>query len=88
MPEREIKESLIRLEEQLKSIAEDVAELKHVVIDGNGNPSLVVRTATHDHRIKSLEEKEIDKKMPRAVWASIVISIILSVLGIVGPLVK
>lgn len=47
---------LVRLDERTERMADDVDQLKHAVLEGNGSPSLMVQVARNDERITSMEE--------------------------------
>lgn len=76
------KQALHALEQN--SIKEDVGQIKHVLIDGNGTPALTIQVATMNERVKQLEESERDKKVPRHVSIGIWVSIVLAVGGILA----
>lgn len=65
-----------------KTVKEDVEQIKHVLLEGNGRPAMTVQVATMDQRIKNLEEKEDDRKIPRSVSLGIVVSLVLGVASI------
>ena len=73
--------TLATMSEQLKNVQEDIDQIKHVLIDGNGRPPVVTTVAIHAEKLAKLEEKESDKKIPRAVWVGMLLSIILSIVG-------
>lgn len=77
---------MARLEERIRSVDErgermedDLRKLKHVLVEGNGSPSVTVQVATMDQRIKQLEDEAKDKKVPRHVSIGIWVSIVLAV---------
>jgi TolA-binding protein len=78
MTDAERDELLITLREQVRSMQEDIGQIKHVLLDGNGQPSLVVQVATQSQRISQLEEERADRKVPRSIWIGIVVSAVLS----------
>ena len=73
--------------QEQRSMKEDLDQIKHVLLEGNGKPALTEQVLTHKMRIERLEEERIDKKMPRAAWVGIVISSILGVAGIITSVV-
>ncbi len=54
---------LSRLDERTEHMAEDVAQLKHVIIDGNGSPSMVVAVATLTEKVSALESNSAKSKL-------------------------
>lgn len=70
-----------------KTVKADVEQIKHVLLEGNGQPSMTVQVATMEQRIKQLEEDEDDKKVPRHVsiglWVSIVLGLGAMLVGFV-----
>ena len=68
--------------QEQKTVKEDVEQIKHVLIEGNGRPAITVQIATMDQRIKTLESNEEDRKVPRAVSLGIVVSLVLGVASI------
>lgn len=73
---------LIRLNERMEGMARDVEQLKHVLLEGNGSPSLTVQVATINTRLHSLEETNKDYRIPRHVWVGIVVSALIGITGI------
>lgn len=84
MTDAERDELLIELRVKLENMAEDVGDLKHVLIEGNGKPPLTEQVLTNKLKIERLEEERADKKMPRAAWIAIVLSSLLSVAGLIA----
>lgn len=74
------KQALHALEQ--KGIKEDVEQIKHVLLEGNGTPAMVVRIALAENELKRLTEERNDQKMPRAAWVAIVVSILLGLASI------
>lgn len=70
---------LSRLDERTERMEKDLDKVKHVLIEGNGKPAVVVQVATLHERLTSLEEDRRDKKIPRHVSFGIVISIIIAI---------
>lgn len=83
MTELEMTSLLIRLEERVKSMAENVGQLHHVLLEGNGSPALTVQVATMNERIETLEEAGKDYRIPRHVWIGIIVSALIGLLGII-----
>lgn len=63
-------------------LKEDVAQIKHVLIEGNGQPAMTVRLALLENEQKRITEERNDRKLPRSAWVAIVISAIFSIAGI------
>jgi hypothetical protein len=63
-------------------IKEDVEQIKHVLLEGNGSPPMTVRVALAENDLKRLREERDDKKMPRAAWVAIMVSILLALVSI------
>lgn len=82
MSEQEMCSLLIRLEERVKSMAENVGQLHHVLLEGNGSPALTVQVATIDQRLDALEDAAKDYRIPRHVWMGIIISAVIGLVGI------
>ncbi len=83
-----IRALLARIDERTQQTAEDVDKLKHVLLEGNGTPAVIVQVATHAERLKTLEEDRRDAKIPRHVSVGLVVSIILAGLAILAGFVK
>jgi hypothetical protein len=77
-----IREFLLKLDGRLEKLEENVSDIKHVVIDGNGKPPMTVRLALAEAELERVKEERVDKKMPRTAWLGIVVSIILAVASI------
>ncbi len=69
------------------AIKEDVAQIKHVLIEGNGQPAMTVRVALAEQELERMREERDDKKMPRAAWAAILISSLIGIAGIVASVI-
>lgn len=69
-------------------LKEDIAQIKHVLIEGNGQPAMTVRLAIVENELKRVTEERNDRKMPRAAWLAILISALLSSVGIVLTVAK
>lgn len=82
--EDDMRELLIRLDERMAKLSDDMDQVKHVLLEGNGSPPLTMQVATNKMKIDRLEEERVDKKLPRAAWLGILISTILSVAGLVA----
>lgn len=70
-----------------RTMKEDLDQIKHVLLEGNGQPPLTAQVLTNRLKIERLEEERTDKKMPRSAWVAIVVSSILGVAGIVASVV-
>lgn len=63
-------------------IKEDVEQIKHVLLEGNGTPAMTVRIALAEQQLDRLREERDDKKMPRAAWVAIVVSSLLALMSL------
>lgn len=77
---------LTELKTKIEVMHGDLEQIKHVLLEGNGKPPLTEQVLTNKMRLDRLEEERTDKKVPRAVWAGIVISSVLSVAGIIASM--
>ena len=69
-------------------LKEDISQIKHVLIEGNGQPAMTVRLALVENELKRVSEERNDRKMPRAAWLAIFVSGIFSSIGIILALAK
>jgi len=69
-------------------LKEDVGQIKHVLIEGNGQPAMTVRLALVENELKRVAEERTEKKLPRSAWVSIVVSAVLSTVGIALTIAK
>jgi hypothetical protein len=69
------------------AIKEDVEQIKHVLIEGNGQPAMTVRVALAEQELARLREERDDKKLPRAAWAAILISSLIGIAGVIASVV-
>ena len=83
MDDKEIIQLLTKVDQKLETVAEDVSMLRHILLEGNGTPALTVQVATITQRVSQLEENEKDKKIPRSVWLSIAVSIVVGAFGFI-----
>lgn len=83
MSENEMCVLLTRLDERVRLMADNVGQLHHVLLEGNGSPALTVQVATIDARLDGLEEAGKDYRIPRHVWAGIIVSALVGLLGII-----
>lgn len=79
---------LIELKLKVSNVQDDVEQIKHVLLEGNGSPSLTAQVLTHKLKLERLEEERSDSKVPRSVWIGIVVSGLIGIGGIVSTLVK
>lgn len=70
-----------------KIMKDDLEQIHHVLIEGNGKPPLTEQVLTNSLKIARLEEERNDNKMPRSVWVGIVVSSVLGVAGILASVV-
>lgn len=80
----EMKLMLAHLADKIEDLSGDVKQLRYVLIEGNGKPAMTTQVALQEQRIEQLETKETDKKLPRGVWLSMVISVIFGVAGLIA----
>lgn len=78
----EITRALGSLSQKVEQIADDTSELRHVLLTGNGTPALTTTVARLDERVKSLEVKDLEQRVPRHVTLGLVVSILLGVAGL------
>lgn len=71
-----------------RSLKEDVAQIRRVLIDGNGQPPMTVRMALAENEIRRVAEERQERKLPRSAWAGILVSGILGVLSVVLTIIK
>lgn len=81
--ERELRDLLMRMDSRLQRLETDSAAVRHVLIEGNGRPAMTVRMALAENELQRLNEERTDRKMPRAAWAAILISTVMSLIGVV-----
>lgn len=84
----EMSSILSRLDERTERMEDDLDKVKHVLIEGNGKPSIVVQVATMNERLSSLEEHVKENKIPRNVSLGIIVSIIIAVFSSLVGFVK
>lgn len=72
---------LARLDERTESMAKDLDQVKHVLLEGNGSPPMTVQVATMYARIVNLEEDKKEAKIPRSITIGLVVSIVLAISG-------
>ena len=84
----EMSSILSRLDERTERMEDDLDKVKHVLIEGNGKPSIVVQVATMNERHSSLEEHVKENKIPRNVSLGIIVSIIIAVFSSLVGFVK
>lgn len=70
---------LSRLDERTERMAKDLDKVKHVLIEGNGKPAVVVQVATMHERLSSVEDHIKENKIPRHVSFGVVVSIIIAI---------
>lgn len=69
--------------ERQDALIESVAQVRHILIEGNGRDPLVTRVATIETRLAEMDKRAEARAIPWAVWLSIAVSIALSALGLV-----
>jgi hypothetical protein len=89
---RELLQRLVTNQElhalEQRNMKEDIEQIKCILIEGNGRPAMTVQVATIDQRLRSLEMKEEDRKVPRSVSIGIVVSLVLGVASILAGFVN
>lgn len=83
----EFKTLLTRMDGRLERLESDMEDVRHVLIEGNGQPAMTVRVALAENEIRRINEERADKKMPRAVWVSLVLSTMTAVAAIVVAII-
>lgn len=73
-------QALLTMEQ--KGMRDDVDQIKHVMIEGNGTPPMTVRLAVLEHEIKRVTEDRADQKIPRHVSIGLAVSILFGVAGL------
>lgn len=69
--------------EKLDALIESVAQVRHILIEGNGREPITTRVATIETRLAMMDQRAESRSIPWAVWLSIAVSIALGVLGLV-----
>jgi len=69
-------------------LKEDVSQIKHVLIEGNGQPAMTVRLALVENELKRVAEERALRKLPRSAWVGIVISSLFSTMTLAMTLAK
>ena len=86
MTDAEVQALLVRLDERTERLADDVAQLKHVLLEGNGSPAITSQVATLNEKVSNLEEQARDYRIPRHVMVGIAVSAMIGLAGIVANL--
>ena len=88
MTNEERDELLVELRINMGHLKLNVDQLKHVLIEGNGKPAVTEQVALLVHKVAKIEEtideEREDRKLPRAAWIGIVISIVFGLTGFVS----
>jgi hypothetical protein len=87
MNDEEIQNIVSRMDERWARIEEDLQKLKHVLLEGNGTPAMIVRVALVEQELKRVNEEREDRKVPRHVSVGLYVSIILAVGSILAGFV-
>ena len=88
MNDHDVRELLVRLDERTETMADDIDQVKHVLLEGNGTPAITVQVATMNERLKSIEEAKKEDKIPRHVTVGIVVSILLAGFAILAGFIQ
>ena len=65
-------ETLVRIDGKVGQLAEDVSKLKHVLIEGNGTPSIMTQVARMDERLKAIESAKLSPADRVKLWAGMI----------------
>lgn len=69
-------------------LKDDLSQIKHVLIEGNGRPAMTVRLALVEKEMERVTQERSDRRLPRAAWLSILISGIFSSVGLAVTIIK
>ncbi len=84
----EFRDLLTRMDGRLERLESDMEDVRHVLIEGNGKPAMTVRMALAENELQRLADERSDRKMPRAAWLAITISTMVSIAGIIIPILN
>lgn len=82
----QVHEMLARIDERTERLVDDVDQLKHTLLEGNGVPAITVQVATLNTEVATLKQQARDYRIPRHVWIGIVISALIGLTGILADL--
>jgi len=80
---QDISHSLGKLQATMDNQTRDIAELKAVVILGNGEPSLVSRMVSVEQKVSVLVEAQGQQRASRLFFIGLAVPTIISVISIV-----
>lgn len=83
---REFTSQLRRVDERITAMGDDIEQLHHILLEGNGRPAMTVQVATMETRLKGLEDQAKENRIPRHVWIATIISAIIGIIGIIVSL--
>ena len=69
-------------------LKDDVGQIKHILIEGNGRPAVMVRLALVEKEMERVTQERSDRKLPRAALLGIVASSLFSSIGLAITIVK
>ena len=78
----EMRNILTKMDGRLERLESDMEDVRHVLIEGNGKPAMTVRMALAENELQRLTEERGDKKMPRAAWVALLVSTLMSMVGV------
>jgi hypothetical protein len=81
MTDKEVIETLIRIDERTGRVEKELKELSHRII-GNGKPGLVTDVAVITERVDSIDKALEGYRIPRQVWVGIIVSALIGLAGI------
>ena len=79
----EFRDLLTRMDGRLERLESDMEDVRHVLIEGNGKPAMTVRMALAENELQRLTEERADRKMPRSVWVTMVVSSAVSIVAVI-----
>jgi hypothetical protein len=80
--QQEVYMTLARLEAVAATTANDVGQLKHTLLEGNGVPSITVQVATLNADMATVKQQLADHRIPRSTMIPMLITIIIAVADI------
>lgn len=86
MTDEDVLALLVRVDERTEKVQTDVEKLNHVLLEGNGSPSITVQVATLNEKVGNLEQQANGYRIPRQVWMGIIVSAVIGLTGIVAQL--
>lgn len=84
----QLRVAFAKIDTKLDNVAERVEKLTHALLDGNGQPSIMVRVALIEDQLKRVVEERNDDKVPRAAWLAILLSTIVGAAAVIVAVIK